>query len=69
MRWYSMAGMMAMSTALVRRASAHCDGTVKDKSYLPLRGPLVKDQTNGVVFKYLTIEMRSLGKVGVFHAR
>jgi len=26
-------GMMAMSAALVRRASAHWDGTVKDRSY------------------------------------
>ena len=69
MRWYSMAGMMAMSTALVRKASAHWDGNVKDRSYLPLSGPLVKDQTKGVVFRYLTIEMRSFGKVDVFPAR
>src|SRR5258708_5110760 len=65
MRWYSMAGMIAMSAALVRRASAHCDGNVKERSYLPFSGPLVKDQTNGVVFRYLTIEMRSFGKVDV----
>jgi hypothetical protein len=39
---------------------------VKDSSYLPRSGPLVKPQTSGVVFKYLTIEMRSFGKVGVF---
>jgi hypothetical protein len=66
MRWYSMAGMMAMSAALVRRASAQRLGTVKDSSYLPRSGPLVKPQTSGVVFKYLTIEMRSFGKVDVF---
>src|SRR5450631_1074931 len=66
MRWYSMAGMMATSAAPVRRASAHCDGTVKERSYLPLRGPLVKPQTSGAVFRYLTIEMRSFGKLVVF---
>lgn len=55
-----------MSAALVRRASAQRDGTVKDRSYLPLRGPWVKLQTNGVVFRYLTIEMRSFGKLAFF---
>src|SRR3984885_10487366 len=66
MRWYSMAGMMAMSAALLRRASAQRDGTVNERSYLPLRGPWVKLQTNGVVFRYLTIEMRSFGKLAFF---
>ena len=66
MRWYSMAGIMATSAAPERKASAHSEGTVKESSYLPRRGPLVKPQTSGVVFKYLTIEMRSFGKVDVF---
>ncbi len=66
MRWYSIAGMMAMSAAPVRKASAHSDGTVNESSYLPRRGPLVKPQTSGVVFRYWTMEMRSFGKVGVF---
>src|SRR5580704_1722677 len=51
--------MMAMSAAPVRSASAHCDGTVKDKSYFPASGPFVKPQTSGAVFKYCTIDMRS----------
>src|SRR5271156_5662433 len=54
-----MAGMMAMSTLFVRRASAHCEGMVKDRSYLPRNGPCEKPHTNGAVFKYSTIEMRS----------
>src|SRR5271156_193580 len=54
--------MMAMSAAPVRSASAHCDGTVKDKSCLPASGPLVKPQTSGAVFKYCTIDMRSFCK-------
>src|SRR5690242_4307120 len=52
---------MAMSAAPVRRASAHCEGTVNDKSYFPESGPFVKPHTSGAVFKYCTIEMRSFG--------
>ncbi len=59
MRWYSMAGMIATSAWPVRNCSAHCEGTVKDKSYLPRSGPLVKPQTSGAVFRYCTMEMRS----------
>ena len=60
MRWYSMAGMMATSARPERKSSAHCEGTVKDKSYLPRSGALVKPQTSGAVLRYCTIEMRSL---------
>src|SRR5205814_7611607 len=60
MRWYSMAGVMATSARPERKSSAHCEGTVKDKSYLPRSGPLVKPQTSGAVLRYCTIEMRSL---------
>src|SRR5712692_2901359 len=59
MRWYSMAGIIATSTFPVRNCSAHCEGTVNDKSYLPRSGPLVKPQTSGAVFRYCTMEMRS----------
>ena len=59
MRWYSMAGMMAMSASPARKASAHSDGTVKDRSYLPASGPSVKPQTSGAVFRNSTMEMRS----------
>src|SRR5229473_7812404 len=59
MRWYSMAGIIATSAWPVRNCSAHCEGTVKDKSYLPHSGPLVKPQTSGAVFRYCTMEMRS----------
>src|SRR4029077_7551611 len=59
MRAYSMAGIMAMSALPERNSSAHCEGTVKDRSYLPRSGPLVKPQTSGVVFRYCTMEMRS----------
>src|SRR5271154_2276195 len=52
--------MIAMSAAPVRSASAHCEGTVKDKSYLPSSGPCVKPRTSGAVFRYCTMEMRSL---------
>src|ERR1700731_3878573 len=52
MRWYSMAGIIAMSALPVRNCSAHCEGTVNDKSYLPRSGPLVKPQTSGAVFRY-----------------
>src|SRR5213080_5432532 len=55
-----MAGMMATSARPERKSSAHCEGTVKDKSYLPRSGPLVKPQTSGAVLRYCTIEMRSL---------
>src|SRR5213080_738597 len=54
-----MAGMMATSARPERKSSAHCEGTVKDKSYLPRSGPLVKPQTSGAVLRYCTIEMRS----------
>src|SRR6266849_9546771 len=60
MRWYSMAGMMATSARPQRKSSAHCEGTVKERSYLPWSGPLVKPQTSGAVFRYCTMEMRSL---------
>ena len=52
MRWYSMAGIIAISASPPRNCSAHCEGTVKDKSYLPRIGPLVKPQTSGAVFTY-----------------
>src|SRR5260370_20554820 len=55
-----MEGMMATSTAPVRSASAHSDGTVKESSQRPAKGPLVKPQTSGAVFRYSTMEMRSL---------
>src|SRR5271156_3956990 len=57
--------MMAMSAAPVRSASAHCDGTVNDKSYFPASGPFVKLQTSGAVFKYCTIDMRSFCTLGI----
>src|SRR5712691_10562117 len=55
-----MEGMMATSTAPARSASAHSDGTVKESSQRPAKGPLVKPQTSGAVFRYSTMEMRSL---------
>src|SRR6266568_3346369 len=55
-----MEGMMATSTAPVRSASAHSDGTVKESSQRPAKGPLVNPQTSGAVFRYSTMEMRSL---------
>src|SRR5487761_344010 len=55
-----MAGMMATSTSPRRNASAHCEGTVNDRSYLPARGPSVKPHTSGAVFRYSTMEMRNL---------
>src|SRR5438477_2685769 len=55
-----MAGMMATSARPERKSSAHCEGTVNDKSYLPSSGPLVKPQTSGAVLRYCTMEMRSL---------
>src|SRR6202795_4608247 len=51
--------MIAISAAPMRSASAHCDGTVNDKSYFPASGPFVKPQTSGAVFKYCTMDMRS----------
>src|ERR1700758_2358764 len=59
MRWYSMAGIIATSTAPERSASAHCDGTVNESSYFPRNGPCVKPRTSGAVFRYSTIEIRS----------
>ena len=64
MRGYSMAGMMATSAAPERRASAHCEGTVKERSYLPRSGPWVKPRTSGAVLRYCTTEMRSLVTIG-----
>src|SRR5262249_45954357 len=58
MRWYSMAGRMAVSR--VRSSSAHCEGTVKERSYLPCSGPCVKPRTSGAVLRYWTMEMRNL---------
>src|SRR5271155_4630271 len=52
--------MMAMSASPARKASARCEGTVNDSSYLPASGPCVNPHTSGAVFKYCTIEMRSL---------
>src|ERR1700682_5687202 len=63
-----MAGMMAMSAAPVRKASAHSEGTVNDKSYLPQSGPSVNPQTRGAVFRYCTMEMRSFVTLHVFVA-
>src|SRR5260370_12837602 len=60
MRWHSMAGIIATSTCPVVDCSAHCEGTVNDKWYLPRKGPLVKPQMSGAVFRYCTMEMRSL---------
>src|SRR5712692_410964 len=51
--------MIAISAAPLRSASAQSDGTVKDMSYFPRRGPFVKPQTKGAVLRYCTIEMRS----------
>src|ERR1700678_332578 len=51
---------MARSTSPRRRASAHCDGTVNDSSYFPASGPSVNPHTKGAVFRYSTIEIRSL---------
>src|SRR5579859_3311537 len=55
-----MAGMMATSARPNRKSSAHCEGTVNDRSYFAWSGPLVKPQTSGAVFRYCTMEMRSL---------
>src|SRR5260370_33512971 len=57
--------MMATSAAPLRSASAHCDGTVNESSYLPWREPFVKPHTKAAVFRYCTIDMRSLAKVSV----
>src|SRR6266403_230379 len=59
MRWYSIAGIIATSTAPERNASAHCDGTVNESSYFPRSGPCVKPRTSGAVFRYSTIEIRT----------
>src|ERR1700737_266047 len=55
-----MAGIMPTSARPAFRSSAHCDGTANERSYLPARGPSVKPQTNGAVFRNSTMEMRSL---------
>src|SRR6202166_1959948 len=54
-----MAGIMATSARPSRRSSAHCEGTVNERSYLFCRAPRVKPYTNGAVFRYCTTEMRS----------
>src|ERR1700722_13766695 len=54
-----MAGMMAISARRSRKSSAHCEGTVNERSYLFWRAPRVKPYTNGAVFRYCTTEMRS----------
>src|ERR1035437_10159300 len=51
--------MMPTSTRPARRSSAHCDGTANERSYRPTRGPSVKPQTSGAVFRNSTMEMRS----------
>src|ERR1019366_4109397 len=51
--------MMPTSTRPARRSSAHCDGTANERSYRPARGPSVKPQTSGAVFRNSTMEMRS----------
>ena len=38
----------------------HWDGTANERSYFSARGPSVKPQTSGAVFRNSTIEMRSL---------
>src|SRR6267378_2186167 len=55
-----MAGMMPTSARPAFRSSAHCDGTANERSYRPVRGPSVKPQTSGAVFRNSTMEMRSL---------
>src|SRR5712691_11328728 len=55
-----MAGMIPTSARPAFRSSAHCDGTANERSYRPARGPSVKPQTSGAVFRNSTIEMRSL---------
>src|SRR5260370_885393 len=57
MRCSSMAGMIATSAAPARRASAHSDGTVNERSYLPCSGPCVKPRTSGAVLRYCTTEV------------
>src|SRR6266436_8742500 len=55
-----MAGMIPTSARPAFRSSAHCDGTANERSYRPVRGPSVKPQTSGAVFRNSTMEMRSL---------
>src|SRR5467141_4172664 len=55
-----MAGMIPTSARPAFKSSAHCDGTANERSYRPARGPSVKPQTSGAVFRNSTIEMRSL---------
>src|ERR1700730_6509267 len=64
-----MAGMMATSARPSRRSSAHCEGTVNERSYLSLRAPWVKPYTNGAVFRYCTTEMRSFLKMAAARDR
>src|SRR5580704_6132196 len=59
-----MAGMIAMSTAPDRSASAHCEGTVNESSYLPFCGPCVNPRTSGAVFRYSTMEIRKDTRLG-----
>src|SRR6266705_1319041 len=55
-----MAGMMPTSARPAFRSSAHCDGTANERWYTAVRGPSVKPQTSGAVFRNSTMEMRSL---------
>src|SRR5258708_34400366 len=55
-----MAGMIPTSARPAFRSSAHCEGTANERSYRPARGPSVKPQTSGAVFRNSTIEMRNL---------
>src|ERR1700730_3547515 len=55
-----MAGMIPTSARPAFRSSAHCDGTANERSYRPARGPSVKTQTSGAVFRNSTMEMRRL---------
>ena len=59
MRWYSIDGMIATSTSPRFSASAHCEGTVNERSYLPASGPSVNPHTSGAVFRNSTIDMRN----------
>src|SRR5579863_202488 len=51
---------MATSTSPKRKASAHFEGMVNESSYLPASGPSAKPHTSGAVFRYSTMEIRSL---------
>src|SRR6202162_1679179 len=61
--------MMATSARPSRRSSAHCEGTVNERSYLCWRAPRVKPYTNGAVLRYCTTEMRSFLKTAEARGR